>query len=316
MAQRPMLQWVLLVALAIIWGSSFALTSLIVRELSPASTVFLRNLLACLLLFPAALILRRPLARGTRLWLFMLAMALIGNALPFTLISWGQQRIDSGLAGILMAVMPLATAILAHFFLPDEPLSRHKLIGFFIGFCGILVLLGPSSIDSVSLSGEALLAQLAVLLAAVCYGLNTIIARRKPASDPWSTSASVLLMAACMIWPLATFTQGFSNLDHLTGLPGLNNIGDFSQQTLLAIALLGFICTGIATVIYLKLVTLAGPSFVSLINYLIPVWAVLVGVSFMNETPRWNHLVALLMILGGIAVSQRRQLKTALKIDG
>ncbi|WP_036547461.1 DMT family transporter [Nitrincola lacisaponensis] len=313
MAHRPLIQWVLLFSLAIIWGSSFALTSLVVQELSPASVVFLRNLLACLLLFPLALLLRRPQARGLRLWLFLLAMALIGNALPFTLISWGQQRIDSALAGILMAVMPLVTVVLAHFFIPEEPLSRQKLGGFMIGFCGILVLIGPSAISAFRFSGETLMAQLAVLMAAVCYGMNTIIARRKPHSDPWSSSASILLLSSMTLWPLASFTSGFSQHTDLQGLPNLSNLSGFSQSTWIAIALLGFICTGIATVIYMKLISLAGPSFVSLINYLIPVWALLLGVTFMNETPQWNHLLALVLILAGIALSQRRQLRSAIQ---
>lgn len=313
MTQRPLFQWFLLFSLAIIWGSSFALTSIVLRELSPASVVFLRNLLACSLLFPLALLLRRPMAKGSRLWLFMLAMAVIGNALPFTLISWGQQRIDSALAGILMAVMPLVTIVLAHFFIPEEPLNRHKLIGFLIGFCGIIVLIGPSAVSAVTLSGDAFVAQLAVLFAAVCYGMNTIITRRKPQSDPWSTSASVLMMSALLLWPMASLTSGFSTQSHLNGLPALDTLSDFSQATWIGIAILGFICTGIATVIYLKLVSLAGPSFVSLINYLIPIWALVLGVTFMNERLSWNHWAALALILSGIALSQRRHFRSVIR---
>ncbi len=315
MTQRPLIQWLLLFTLAIIWGSSFALTSLVIRELSPASVVFLRNLFACLLLFPLALIFRRSLPKGTRLWLFMLSIALIGNALPFTLISWGQQRIDSALAGILMAVMPLVTIILAHFFIAEEPLNKHKLTGFCIGFLGILVLIGPSALSALQLSGEAFWAQLAVLFAAICYGANSIITRRKPKSDSWSTAAVVLMISAVMLWPLAAFTSGFSHHQNLQGLPGLSNLASFSQATWIAILLLGFICTGIGTVIYMTLINLAGPSFVSLINYLIPIWAMILGVTFMNETLTWTHWVALALILGGIAVSQGRSFRSVVKVD-
>lgn len=315
MTQRPLTQWILLFSLAMIWGSSFAFTSIVLRELSPASIVFLRNLFACCLLFPLVLLLRRPIATGTRLWLFILAMALIGNALPFTLISWGQQRIDSALAGILMAVMPLVTIILAHFFIPDEPLNRHKLIGFLIGFLGILVLIGPSALSAFQLSGEAFWAQLAVLFAAACYGMNSIITRRKPKSDSWSTAAFVLLLSALMLWPLAAFTSGFSNQISLQGLPGFDNLSDFSQKTWIAITLLGFICTGIGTVIYMTIINLAGPSFVSLINYLIPIWAMILGVTFMNEVLSWTHWLALGLILSGIGISQRRSFRSVLKQD-
>lgn len=313
MNQRPLTQWLLLFSLAMIWGSSFALTSLVLRELSPASVVFLRNLFACCLLFPLALLLRRPLPRGPRLGLFILAMALIGNALPFTLISWGQQLIDSALAGILMAVMPLVTIILAHFFIADEPLNKQKLTGFFIGFLGILVLIGPSALGAFQLSGEAFWAQLAVLFAAVCYGINTIITRRKPKSDSWSTAASVLMVSALMLWPLAAFTTGFSHQVDLQGLPSFGHFSDFSQKTWIAITLLGFICTGIGTVIYMTLINLAGPSFVSLINYLIPIWAMILGVTFMNEVLSWSHWLALGLILSGIAISQGRSFRSVVK---
>ncbi len=315
MTQRPLTQWLLLFSLAMIWGSSFALTSIVLRELSPASVVFLRNLFACCLLFPLALVLRRSLPKGTRLWLFILAMALIGNALPFMLISWGQQRIDSALAGILMAVMPLVTIILAHFFIPDEPLNRPKLIGFFIGFLGIFVLIGPSALSAFQLSGEAFWAQLAVLLAAICYGMNGIITRRKPKSDSWSTAASVLMISAVMLWPLAAFTSGFSHQLELQGLPGFTNLTDFSQKTWIAITLLGFICTGIGTVIYMTLIHSAGPSFVSLINYLIPIWAMILGVTFMNEVLSWSHWLALALILSGIGISQGRSFRSVVKQD-
>lgn len=313
MTQRPLIQWLLLFSLAMIWGSSFAFTSIVLRELSPASVVFLRNVFACCLLFPLALLLRRPFANGIHLWFFILAMALIGNALPFTLISWGQQRIDSALAGILMAVMPLVTILLAHFFLPDEPLNKHKLMGFFIGFFGILVLIGPSALSAFELSGEAFWAQLAVLFAAVCYGMNSIITRRKPKSDTWSTAASVLMISALMVLPLAAFTSGFSHRADLQGLPGFSNLADFSQKTWIAITLLGFICTGIGTVIYMTLIHTAGPSFVSLINYLIPIWAMILGVTFMNEVVSWSHGLALTLILSGIAISQGRSFRSTVK---
>jgi len=291
---RPLSHWLLLVTLSLLWGSSFALTRIAVAELDPAMLVVGRNLLASLALLGLVLLLGRAWPRGGRLWGFMLAIAVVGNMIPFLLISWGQQRIDSGLAGILMAIMPLMTLVLAHFLVAGERMTSARLTGFVIGFAGILALVGPAALRELGGQGETLLAQLAVLLAACCYAINTIIARHKPASDAWSTSALVLGMACLLTLPLAL-------LPAESAWPmGL------SSGALWAVVVLGVLCTALGSVVYFTLVAAAGPTFLSLINYLIPLWAVAIGLLFLGERPEWNHLLALGMILLGVGVSQRR----------
>lgn len=291
---RPLSHWLLLITLSLLWGSSFALTRIAVAELDPAMLVVGRNLLASLALLGLVLLLGRAWPRGRRLWGFMLAIAVVGNMTPFLLISWGQQRIDSGLAGILMAIMPLVTLVLAHFLVPGERMTPARLTGFAVGFAGILALVGPAALGELGGAGETLLAQLAVLLAACCYAVNTIIARHKPASDAWSTSSLVLGMACLLTLPLALLPA------EPTWPVGL------SSGALWAVLLLGMFCTALGSVLYFTLVTAAGPTFLSLINYLIPLWAVAIGILFLGERPEWNHLLALGMILLGVGVSQRR----------
>ena len=291
---RPLSHWLLLVTLSLLWGSSFALTRIAVAELDPAMLVVGRNLLASLALLGLVLLLGRAWPRGGRLWGFMLAIAVVGNMIPFLLISWGQQRIDSGLAGILMAIMPLMTLVLAHFLVAGERMTSARLAGFVIGFAGILALVGPAALRELGGQGETLLAQLAVLLAACCYAINTIIARHKPASDAWSTSALVLGMACLLTLPLALLPVESA---WPTGL---------SSGALWAVVVLGVLCTALGSVVYFTLVAAAGPTFLSLINYLIPLWAVAIGLLFLGERPEWNHLLALGMILLGVGVSQRR----------
>ncbi len=291
---RPLSHWLLLVTLSLLWGSSFALTRIAVSELSPAMLVVGRNLLASLVLLGLVLLLGRGWPRGPRLWAFILTIAVVGNMTPFLLISWGQQRIDSGLAGILMAIMPLMTLVLAHFLVAGERMTSARLVGFLIGFAGILALVGPAALRELGGPGETLLAQLAVLLAACCYAVNTIIARHKPASDAWSTSALVLGMAWLLTLPLALLP---ADAVLPTGL---------SSGVLWAVLVLGVLCTALGSVVYFTLVTAAGPTFLSLINYLIPLWALAIGILFLGERPEWNHLLALVMILVGVGVSQRR----------
>ncbi len=293
MSRHPLGHWLLLAALVAMWGSSFLLTKVAVTSLPPPLVVTGRLVIAAALLGAVVLVTGRRVVHSRRLWAYFGALAVIGNALPFLLISWGQQRIDSGLAGILMAVMPLVTLVLAHFFIDGERLTRNRATGFVLGFVGIVVLTGPQALASLRGTGEALVAQLAVLGGAVCYAVNTIVARRRPPCDALVTAAAVVTLAALLTAPLLP-----------AGAAGPAWAGA-PVAALVAVGLLGVVCTAIATVVYFRLVTLAGPTFVSLINYLIPLWAVVLGVLFMAERPDWSALAALVLILGGIALSNR-----------
>jgi len=289
--RRPVVHWLLLLALVAMWGSSFMLTKVAVSAIPPAIIVAGRLGVAAILLFGALIITGRRLPSWGRHWLFFIAMALIGNCVPFWLISWGQQGIDSGLAGILMAIMPLITLLLAHLFVEGERLNRSKVVGFLTGFFGIVVLVGPEAALELGGGGSALLSELAVLAGAVCYGVATIVARRRPKSDALVAASGVMIAATMIMAPVTAINVGARPFE-------LSLIGAS------AIALLGAMSTALATVVYFKLITLAGPSFLSLINYLIPLWAVLLGTILLGETPEWTALIALVLVLSGIAVSE------------
>lgn len=288
--RHPLSHWLLLLALVAMWGSSFLLTKIAVSSLAPAQVVTGRLVLAACVLAVVAVFLGRGMPRGGRAWSYLALMAVVGNVLPFMLITWGQQRVDSGLAGILMAVMPLATLVLAHFFVEGERMRRNRIIGFAVGFVGIVVLVGPQALVQLGGSGEVLFAQLAILGGAFAYAVNTILARHRPAADVWITSAVVLGFAALLSAPMSV----------PLGVPV-----DVPPGALMAVATLGLVSTAAATVGYFKLITLAGPTFLSQINYLIPLWAVGMGMLFLGERLQWNAVVALVLILAGIAFAQR-----------
>jgi drug/metabolite transporter (DMT)-like permease len=283
----------MLLSLVVMWGTSFLLTKIAVSALPPDLVVAGRLLVAAVLLVPAAwLIATRPTLQP-RLWIFFVLIAVFGNVLPFSLIAWGQTFIPSGLAGILMAVMPLATLGLAHFLVPGEHLTRYRALGFLLGFSGVLVLLGPDAVaDLETGDGGDLLPMLAVLGGAISYAVSSILARLRPPSDALFSAASTITIASLMMIPL------------------LFLVGDLQVQTrpewpaLAAVALLGLFATAIATIVYFRLVKSAGPSFVSQLNYLIPLWAVGIGMLFLGEEPEPNHLYALGLILAGILVTQ------------
>jgi len=289
---RELSDWLSLLALTGMWGSSFLFTKIAVSALPMETVVSARLGIGALVLLPLMLGLSRPLPRGGRLWLYFVLIALVGNLLPFSLITWGQRFIDSGLAGILMAVMPLATLALAHLFVPGERLTRYRIGGFLLGFCGVVVLIGPEALLAIGGEHGPLLPMLAVLGGALCYGVSAILARLRPASDAVSTAAVVTGLAALMSLPASY------NL-------GVVNVAAVSASVVAAVLFLGLLSTALSLVIYFRLIQSAGPAFTSQLNYLIPVWAVGIGVLFLNEQPTVAHLGGLGLILGGILLSRR-----------
>jgi drug/metabolite transporter (DMT)-like permease len=283
--------WVSLAALTAMWGSSFLFTKIAVGTLPMPLIVTVRLGIAGLILVPLMLALRgRP--RGGRLWLFLVLIALVGNLLPFSLITWGQRAIDSGLAGILMAVMPLATLGLAHLFVPGERLTPYRVGGFLLGFTGVVVLIGPAALLAAGGEHGALVPMLAVLGGALCYGVSAILSRLRPSSDALSTAATVTALAALMSLP-AAISAGPVELSAL------------SVPVLGALLFLGVLSTATAMIVYFRLIQSAGPAFTSQLNYLIPLWAVVIGVLFLGEQPSMAHLAGLMLTLGGILVARR-----------
>jgi drug/metabolite transporter (DMT)-like permease len=289
---RPFGDWLLLFALVAMWGSAFMFTGIAVRGFSPTALVTIRLGIAAVLLTGLVLGRGQRFPGTRRFWLFSLAISLAGNCVPFWLISFGQQRVDSGLAGILMGIMPLTTMVLAHFFVRDERLNRTKAAGFVVGFVGLVTLIGPEALLELRGQGTEFLHQVAVLGGAVCYAINTIVARHRPPTDPLVAAAGVMLAGSAIMLPLG-------------GAPASAQLVAAPFAPLAAMLAISIVATAIATVVFLKLVATAGPSFTSFINYLIPTWALLMGMLFLGEEPDVRVVIALVLILAGIGLGER-----------
>jgi len=274
--------------LVALWGTSFMFTAISVATVDPVAVVFYRLGLGAVVL--SLVIYARgdsfPLEWGA--WGGFLVMAIAGNALPFFLISWGQQTVDSGVAGMIMAIMPLLTMVFAHYFVEGETLNRYKLIGFTLGITGVTLLLGPVFGGG----GREFWSGLAIFTAATCYAVNAILIKRLPRFSPMVGACGVLIMASLIMFPV-----------WLIFAPENNNI---SQDSMFSVVWLGIGPTGIATIVLFAVIERAGPTFLSTINYLIPVVAFLCGAWLLSEPVTWLHFVALLAILGGIAVTRIR----------
>ena len=294
-AARPapgFLAWSLLILLGVIWGSSFMLTNIAVKELPPMTLAGLRLALAALLITVAARIAGARLPRNGRLWAFALASAIVGNVLPFWLISWSQQHIPSALSGLLMAPMPLISLMLAHFLVAGERMNLPRLIGFCAGFAGIVVLIGPGALKLIGGGGDlALLGQLASLGAMLGYAVNGIVVKRAAAPDALGISVAILALSAGLALPLAFLLEE-------------PEFGAVSIETWGAVVLLGVGATAAGQILLMKIIALAGPPFLASVNYQVPLWATVFGVSLLGETLPAAFWIALALILAGLAIAQ------------
>jgi drug/metabolite transporter (DMT)-like permease len=293
-AHRTPKDWLLLLALVAMWGSSFMFNRIAVATLPPWTVVAGRIGIAALVLTAIVYALGRRLPPLGREWAPFALIAVIGNAVPFYLITWGQQVVESALAGILMAMMPLATIVLAHFLIPGEHLTRQRAAGFAIGFGGIVLLMGPAALAGLGGETASIVSQMAVLGGALCYALQSVLTRLIIKGDVLVAAAATLLLAGLIVVPVALW------LDR----PWLLSPSTASAA---AVVWLGVAPTAIATVLYFMLIRSAGPSFMSLVNYLSPGVAVMLGLLVMGEVPGGNAYLGLALILCGIAVTQLRR---------
>ena len=296
-AKNPhsLLNWVFLIILGIIWGGSFMGAKLALTGFGPLTVAALRLAIATTILVGFAYMFRNGLPKWQTptdklIWLHIFGMGLFTNAIPFTLLNWGQLRVASGFAGVSMAVVPLLILPLAHFLVAGDRMSRRKVLGFIIGFAGVVILLGPNTF--LGASGDPLepLARLACVGAASCYAIGSIITRRCPPVGLLSYSAAGLLVGTLGIVPLALYYEGVPAMPETISALGILYLGVFP--------------TALATIMLVYIINKAGPSFMSLVNYQVPIWAVTFGVVFLGEELPPSFLGALALILLGLSVSQ------------
>ncbi len=281
--------WLALFALTALWGTSFALNEVALASFSPAVMVAGRVVIATsvLIVFMRASGVRLP--RTARDWVPMLVLAVAGNLLPFQLVAWAQQYIASSTAGVLMALMPLFVLSLAHFYVPGARLTLFRMAGFIIGFVGVVFVIGVDSIANLS-GNTALLGCLAVLAAAFSYSVNSIYARRLGSSDPIQLASGMMIVSCLIALPQAA--------------PNLGQLASPTLASALALVFLGLLSTGAATLLYFRVIQGPGPTFLSLVNYLVPVWAAGTGAVFLGEALPLSVWAGLVLILSGIAVGE------------
>ena len=287
--RTTLINWLLLMCLVFLWGTSFMFISISVESMHPLTIVFYRVLIGALILSVVVYVKGLKLPFTLNAWLAYLMMGVIGNVLPFFLISWGQLSVNSGIAGMIMATMPLITMILAHYLIDGEDLNRYKILGFVFGIGGITVLLGPVFEGG----GQAVFGGLAIFIAAGSYAVNSILVRRLPKFNPFISALGVMISSTVVVFPIWWFVVPASDTE-------------VSTLALSSTIWLGIGPTAVATLILFAVIDRAGPTFLSTINYMIPVVAFFTGAYVLSEPVESSSLVALVIILSGIALTRFR----------
>ena len=292
--------WLILATLAVIWGGAFFFIGVAVRHVPPLTYVWLRLTIAAAAMWLYLRFKGEKLGLPRSAWRSILLLALLNNALPFTLFGWGQTHIASGLASILNATTPIWGVVVAHLFTDDERLTPRKLAGVLLGFGGVATMIGPSLLSSL---GNSALAQLACVAASLSYALAAVWARRfrKQGISPMSITTGQLTAGALIMLPISLI------LDR----PWSHAFPPVSAWA--AIGALAIFCTAFGYVLYFRLIATSGATNALLVTLLVPPVAILLGGLFLGEILASQDFIGLGLIALGLAAIDGRLLSLLAK---
>jgi len=293
-------EWALLIILSIFWGGSFFFTKIALRDFEPFTLVFLRISIAALILVSVVYLSGRRLPASPKTWLGYIILGLINNVIPFSLIVWGQTRIESGVASILNATAPIFTVLLAQFLTSDERLTIPKIMGVLVGFIGVYLMMMPELNNGFSWRG---LGQLAVLGAAFSYSFAAIFGKRFKHFPAVVNSAGMLLCSSIIMLPLVIIIDAPWSLRP-------------SFEAVSAVLGIAVISTVAAYLLYFHLLSAAGATNVLLVTFLIPVSALLLGVGVLGEVIKFFEYAGMGCIFLGLIIIDGRALKLLRRITG
>lgn len=300
--QNPGLKnWATIVFLSAIWGSAFMAMELALDGFGPWWVAALRTAVGAPFLIVVATVSQQGIGviSANRAWPYVMAVGIVGIAMPILLLSWGQQFVPSAFAGVAMGSVPLVLVPLAFLFLrKEEEITALKIAGLLTGFAGLVVLIGPGAFAEGE-GGNIFWGRMSCVGAASCYAVASVITRRSPKTAPLAFAAGVLTTASVVLLPLAFVFEG---------LPG-----NLPFHSVAAVIYAALIPTAFATVLRVQVIQTAGSLFMSTVSYMVPVFSVAYGVLLLGEVLRPGLYMALALILTGIAVSQSKSIRAALR---
>jgi drug/metabolite transporter (DMT)-like permease len=280
--------WIPFLALGFLWGSSYLWIKIGLESLPPLTLIAGRLTLGAAFLAVVVAVARQELPRSPRMYGHLLVMSIVNIVLPFTLITVGEQSIDSALASILNATVPLTVIVLAPMFLPDERITVAKVAGLAIGFAGVMLLVAPGLVN---LGDSSMTGELMMIGSSICYGVGNVYARRNVHGlRPMIPALFQVSFAALIVVPLAIL------VDH-----------PFSSVTptasaLAAVAWLGILGSGFAYLCYFTILQQWGATRTSMVSYLLPVVGIALGAMVLDEPVTANRVAGTVLVIAGIAL--------------
>ena len=291
--------WSLLFAAALLLGSTFLFLNITIKEISPFTTAAFRTLIAAPICWGLMRAFGAHLPLTRQGWVALFWLGLLTAAIPFGTISWGQQHIESGMAGILFGTIPILMVVLAPIFLAEETFTRRRLAGGVVGLAGVILLIGPSVLANASAQtlGIAI-----TFLGPLSHTLGAIYARRQTNLTPPTMATGQMIFGGLILVPLAFATEAPLNLN-----PSMGAIG--------AIFVTGVFCTAIAMSLYFVVIRRIGATRSSLVPMFMPVVAVVLGAVVLGERLPLSAFSGLALILAGaLAVSSRAPAKPLVSV--
>jgi drug/metabolite transporter (DMT)-like permease len=291
--RMSLIDWCLLLFLSLLWGASFFYAAVALKELPPFTIVLLRVAIAALTLHIVLRLVGVRFPWDSESWRAFFGMGLLNNAIPFSLIVWGQTHVASGLASILNATTPFFTVIVAHVLTADERLSRNRVVGVLIGLAGVVVLIGPQALSGL---GTDVAGQLAIVGAAFSYSFAGVFGRRfrRMGIPPMATAAGQVTASSLLLLPVALLADRPWHL----AMPG----------TAVWLAILGtaLLSTALGYIVYFRLLASAGAVNLLLVTFLIPPSAILLGVFLLGERLETTDFAGMALIGLGLAAIDGR----------
>ncbi|MEU9607610.1 DMT family transporter [Streptomyces sp. NPDC048057] len=277
-------------ALSVVWGSSFALIKVTLDGgLAPVWVAFGRCFFGALTLATICLVRRESLPRCRATWGHALAVAALLNSVPFSLLAFGETHVSSVLAGIFNAITPLTTLLFVLLLVPQEQLTARRLSGLMVGFCGVLIVLGIWE----GIGGASLIGSLACIGSTVCMGAGFAYTRRHFSDREGSAVALSTTQLVCATAQLAVLAPLFN------GAPDT-----LSAKPFTALVVLGALGTGVAYILNLGVIRVAGPTIASTVTYVIPIWSTLFGTVLLSEPLSWNTAAGAVLVVAGVVLTR------------
>jgi drug/metabolite transporter (DMT)-like permease len=290
--------WIVFILVGAIWSSSFMWIKLALREVTPSALVAIRVTLGFLFGASVIFIKQIKLPKNIKTWMPLIILGVTNFAAPFFLISWGEKSIDSSVASILDATVPLFTIFMAHYLLKDDKMTFQKVIGLFIGFAGVIVLLSKN----IGASSSTLFGEGAVVLASLFYAGSAVFIRKTTQDIPGVLRSTVPMFSASIIMWITTLIT-----ENSIPMPKL-------ELTWIALLFLGIIGSGLAFLMAFYLIHEIGPTRSTMVTYIFPLGGVILGVTFLHEQITWQLLLGGILIVSSLLiVNWKASVKLSLK---